>query len=182
MKTIYLDPKTLSEETRRLFRQGFPSYPGKTFKIRGVSGPVDLRSYWDGGSRDYFAVVRSDGQALDIPVQSAYDKALAGAECFVIPDGVVVVEHTIYCGKDHGLTLVVPEERLAAFLPAPALSLTDEQEIVLHLTVTLIPAARRERSGMSNERWDVVKAELVELGLLQKNGAITPEGRNHVAR
>lgn len=182
MKTIHLDPKTMPEEARRLFRLGFPSYAGRTFKIRGVSGPVDLRSYWDGGSRDYYAVVRADGAALSVPTQSAYDRALAGAEAFTIPNGVVVVEHSIFCGKDAGLTLIVPEERLAAFLPLPAQSLTDEQEVVLHLTATRIPAARRPESGMTDARWAEVVASLVELGLLRRNGSITPEGRNHVAR
>lgn len=183
MKTIHLDPKTMPEEARRLFRLGFPSYAGRTFKIRGVSGPVDLRSYWDGGSRDYYAVVRADGAALSVPTQSAYDRALAGAEAFTIPNGVVVVEHSIFCGKDAGLTLIVPMERLAHYLPATeGPGLTDEQAVVLHLTATLIPAARRERSGMTNERWAEVVAELAAMGLLRRNGAITPEGRNHAAR
>ena len=181
MHAIHLNPKTMPEEAARLFRQAFPAYRGQHYKIRGVTA-VDLRSYWDGGSRDYFTIVCVDGRSLPVPVQSAYDKAVAGADSFIIPDGFAVVEHSIFRGKDLGLTLLVPEQRLAHYLPAETHSLSDEQEVVLYCTATLIPSARRERSGMTRERWDTVKSELVQLGLLRANGSITPEGRNHVKR
>jgi predicted DNA-binding protein (UPF0251 family) len=180
MKTIHFDPKTMPAEAKRIFKLAFPSYNGKKFKLRGTE-IINMASYWDGGSRDYYVVVRIDGATLTVPQQSAFDKPVAGVTEFSIPEGFAVVEHSIFCGKDMGLTLHVPPSRMAQLAPA-TVALTDEQRTVLRLTASYKSCFRREaaaRNGISRERWAELVAELAELGMLRKNGSITPEGRNN---
>jgi len=180
MKTLYLDHKGMPEEARKLFNQAFPGYSGRKFKIRGVSHAINMRSYWDGGSRNYFAVV-SMGGTFDMPVQSAYDPPVSGSDEFTIPPGMAVVEHSIFCGRDTGLTLIVPEERLSALLPGPATDITDDQRKILEIIASYIPKVRRDYAREAGIDFETVRDELIITGLLRKNGSITPEGRNMVA-
>ena len=182
MTTHVFDAATMPDEARKLFRSAFPSYNGRKFQLRGVDGPVDLRSYWDGGSRDYYALVRFDGAVLDMPAQSAFDPAVPSAGAYNIPEGVAVVEHSIFCGKDMGLTIIVPQSRLAAFLPAAAApELTDRELSVLLLVRSYIPKCRREyaaANGIKAAEYDSIVASLKAKGMLAGNGGITPAGRN----
>ncbi len=48
--TIYLDPK--SPCVRDLATLAFPEYTGKKFKIRVITGPIQLNNYFSGNKRD----------------------------------------------------------------------------------------------------------------------------------
>lgn len=103
----------------RIADTAFPDYRGRKFRLR-ASETVDVRSYWDGGSRSYFAFVRaSDLKTLPIPAQSAFDPQLQGADRAPVPSGFVLVEHVYFCGKDHGLTFHVNPADMPAALPVP---------------------------------------------------------------
>jgi hypothetical protein len=179
MKRIILDPKTMPNEARKLFRAGFPSYNGRKFKLVGHDGPMSVRSYWDGGSRDYYAFVRSDCVKLDVPAGSAFDN-VQGVDSVDIRAGCVIVEHSIFCGKDMGLTLHVPADRLDGFRPA-AVPLSESQGIVLAIVAGRKSAYRKEAAERRGVDIDAEKPALIALGLLRKNGAITPAGRNACA-
>ena len=72
---------------------------------------MSLRSYWDGPSRSYFAVVRlADGAAQTAPDSHPFfDRQYEGVDEFVIPTGFVVVERR-YFGQNQYITVHVPEE------------------------------------------------------------------------
>ena len=181
MKTIHLDPANLPREAERLFKRAFAGYRGKRFKIRGVNHPINLRSSWSGGSRDLFVVLSEDA-SIKIPNQSAFDPAVAGADSFTIPHGMAVVQHTTFQGKDLGLTLIIPVDRLTALIPAPKHDLTADQLIILQVVGTYKSYARRDEAahqGIGDSRYNILIDELKALGLLRKNGSITPEGRNY---
>jgi len=42
---------------KRLLRATFPDYRGRRIYLRAATHPVDVRSYWDEGSRSYFVAV-----------------------------------------------------------------------------------------------------------------------------
>ena len=180
MRTLHLDHKTMPGEARRLFKQAFPGYSGQNFKIRGVDRAINMRSYWDGGSRNYYKVVAMGG-TFDMPTQSAFDSPVSGSDKFTIPAGIAVVEHSIFCGKDMGLTLIVPEERLSTLLPEPSAEITQDQRKILEIISSYIPKVRRDYARSAGIDFETVRDELIETGLLRKNGSITADGRNLVA-
>jgi hypothetical protein len=109
---------------RRIVQVTYPSYRGRKIRIVPQRYAMNCKSYWDGGSRDYFAFVRLDTmQSASMPAQSAFDKDIRGAESVTLPPGVICVEHSIFCGRDTGITIHVNPENLASMLPAnhPAL-------------------------------------------------------------
>jgi hypothetical protein len=94
--------------TKALVAAAFPNYRGRKFHVEVQKQPLDVRSYWDGGSRDFFAFVHLNTlKVVPVPEQSANDKTVAGAETVVLPDGVACVEHTVFQGKDCGVTVHV---------------------------------------------------------------------------
>src|SRR5512137_1561879 len=90
----------------RVCQTAFPDYRGRKIGVAYTYGPLDLRSYWDGGSHTDWVVL--DGATLRklvMPPQSAYDPQVPGADAFMLPPGAVVVAHVISCGVDTGLVI-----------------------------------------------------------------------------
>jgi hypothetical protein len=108
---------------KRIVKATYPSYRGRKIRIAPQRYPLNCKSYWDGGSRDYFAFMRLDTFAVaPMPAQSAFDRDIRGAEAVTLPPGVICVEHSIFCGKDTGITIHVNPENLVSMLPSsPAL-------------------------------------------------------------
>jgi hypothetical protein len=99
--------KTNDKAIRTLARKAFPDYKGRRFFTEVQTRPLDLRSSWCEGSRDYFTFVRlSDGQVCEMPAQSAFDPKIRGMESFWMPQGFVCVRRSIFTGNDCGLTVI----------------------------------------------------------------------------
>lgn len=181
---IYITEKS-APEVVVLGRRAFPSYTGKQFKFQPFKGPKSLASYWSGGSRDSFVFVAinptvtgkihigdNGGHPAQPDAQSIEKLAL----------GVALVEHTIFCGKDMGLTIYLnPEDINQKMLPVGEVILSPPERLCLVITCHRKAAYRREeasRHGLGEKRWDAAVKKLIARGLLAKNGAITAEGRN----
>lgn len=109
---------TTDPEIKRIAKVAYPDYRGRKIRWKVQAYPLDCRSYWDGGSRTYFKFVRlADNAVVSMPTQSAFDKQIAGSDAVVIPEGFVCVTHSIFCGKDTGLTVYVNSTNVGKFLP-----------------------------------------------------------------
>jgi len=172
----------------KIARAAFPGYTGKKFKIQARE-TVDVRSSWSGGSRDYFAFVQvTDGGVVpgyEVPQQSAFDRPLAGADAVRLDSvpGLVCVCHTIFQGKDMGITIIVHPSMMAQnMFPVATPELSEDEKDVLKVTcerkASYGGVSRRESIGMRQEAWDTASASLLAKGMIQRNGAVTPAGRN----
>lgn len=181
MQTIYLDHANLPPEVVTAKQRTFPGYTGHKYQVC-IRETIDVRSYWSGGSKDTFRFCTINGkESIDIPTQSAFDPTLPGAESVQLIPGLICVEHSIFLGKDAGLTFHVCAG--PKWLPTPE-TLTDVETLVLEITSSLKSFARqseREQRGISQEAWDTASIALKDRKLLRKNGSITPSGRNAVS-
>lgn len=103
----------------------FPSYHGRKFRLNVTDRPIFMAdTYWDGGSRSQYVFVNFQTQqimSLGDPIsggfapnaRAAHD-ALSSVE---LPAGVVCVRHSIFCGKDTGLTVYIRPTVLAELQP-----------------------------------------------------------------
>jgi hypothetical protein len=188
MSSYWISPK--DEKVNRVIRAAFPDYNGNKCRVEFTESSVNMSSYWDGGTRSYFAIVRlSDCQVMSIPQQSAYDKQLRGVDSFDIPAGFVVVEHIIFCGKDMGLKIHARADG-SNLLPEATTGLTELE------TRVLIATASRKSSyaGISDYRYSELKRKygytlqevnsaresLINKGMLTGNKSITVKGRNAI--
>jgi hypothetical protein len=169
-----------------IVKAAFPSYSGRTVRLKTLTLPMSVRSYWGGGSRDYYAFVRlGDKKTAAVHSNHPAFEPSQPSEVTSLPPGVVIVEHSIFCGKDHGITIYArPEDLNPALLAAPMPELSDDEKNCLDKTCGLKNSyggesnIRFKRSGMTLERWEAAKASLLAKGFINKAGAATNEGRN----
>lgn len=181
---------------REITGAAFPDYTGRRYKLNVTDAGIDVRSFWDGGSRSYYVFVDLSTRetSREVPAQHpAFDKAIKGAERVTLPPGIVCVEHSYFQGRDAGITIHVhPRDLNASMLPARAGDLTPDEAIVLRFTASRkasyggdphfrINEAHRE-TGITAERWQTAREALIGRKLLDRKGAITPAGRNEVKR
>jgi len=189
MHTIYLTPDQVPAHLRN-------GYSGKRFKAI-VSDSVTIPSdadLWSGGSRDRYQVVELSSGKVSAPAH--YNKApwdVRADNTIALAAGYAVVRHSMFCGKDMGLTFYIHPSDTVALLPAPSAELSAVEKIVLNATASYKASYNgRDRYQMAQDdqrwsknpvtfdraAWDSAKASLVTKGLLNKAGAITVAGRN----
>jgi len=190
LNTIYLEPAMVPAHLRGAYR-------GTKFQAEvceSMSIPSDA-GLWSGGSREvYSAIDFATGQQMAIPGQHLSPWNAARTEHKVeLKPGFAIVRHSMFCGKDMGLTFYVHPENATKLLPAPV-ELTPHEKTVLEATCGLkssyngkdryemsLDNSRWERKGtpfMSRAEWDAAKASLIGRGMLNKAGAVTVAGRN----
>lgn len=106
----------------RIVRKAFPDYKGRKFFVKEQSHSINVQSYWDGGSRDYFALVRlADNAILPIPTSHPYfDPKLPNAGQYEPREGFALVENSCFCGKWVGVTVYFHSADMIKALPLPA--------------------------------------------------------------
>ena len=176
-----------SPEVQQIARIAFPSYSGRKFQVLPFSGPKNIHSYWDGGSRDSYVFVNlNTGKTMEVPENGTFYTAAIG-ELKELPENVVLVEHSIFCGKDAGVTVFVNKNNLTKMLPAPT-EVTNNELIVLVATRSLKSSyggisnyrfhEARQVTGINLSEWEAARNSCIIKGLLNKSGAITDNGRN----
>ena len=92
MSIIYLDA---TPEVKAMARMAFPNYTGRKFKLDNSGRPVNVTSYWDGGSRDYYSAVNlSTGTRIDVPQNGTpFDGGAVAPDGVTVPPGYVIAEH-----------------------------------------------------------------------------------------
>jgi len=166
---------------RELARVTFPAYAGRQFSIC-VTERVTLSGlYWDGGSRDtYAAFTLTDpprGVELPTPEYGSLETPVVS-----LRPGFGIAEHTIFRGKDLGLTFHIHPADAVALLPAPV-ELGEPDRLVLAMHAQLTSAGRksvREREQIGEDVYVEAQARLRSRGFLTKGNAITPSGRNAI--
>jgi hypothetical protein len=92
---------------KRLAKLIYPDYNGRKFRIF-EQGSYHLENYWDGGSRTYSVAIDLKGNRVMMPSQESQNPYHKEAHLdFVIPEGVGILEHSFFCGKDMGISLVL---------------------------------------------------------------------------
>lgn len=182
---------TQAAEVKEIAAIAFPGYGGHKFRVKPFNGPMRLDSSWQDGSRDYFTFVHlADKRTVTVQENGTpFSNGGQIMQCSELPMNVCLVEHSISCGRDVGITIYLREENLSKLLPAP-FQLTRDQRIVLAATRGLkssyggikdyrFHSANRD-TGIERPEWDQARAELIARGLLKNTGAISDEGHNAI--
>lgn len=100
----------------------FPNYKGRKLSYRVEDSPLDVTSFWDGGSRSYFVLLElATLRARPVPQNGTpYDGGPIRPNGVHIPEGYAIVEHVIFCGKDLGIRFHVGPSDSARFAPITA--------------------------------------------------------------
>ena len=146
-------------------------YSGKSFKAE-VCEKVYIPSYagnWDSGSRDtYSAIELATGKSMAASnnYSAPWDKDRKDQH-IALRSGFAVIRHSIFCGRDMGLTFYVHPE--------------DIERKVLKIIKSYKSAYRVDearRQGVSEAQYREAMVTLQAQDLLDKRGAITTKGKN----
>ncbi len=121
------DPIKVSKrdpDIRRIVDATFPDYRGRKITVRPSTSPIDTRSFWEGGSRSYFAALGlGSTRVLHVPQNgTAFDGGPIRPDGVAVPVGFAIVEHRIFCGKDVGISIHVHPDSVGPLLPAEAVT------------------------------------------------------------
>lgn len=141
---------------------------------------------WQEGYRDQYCIVRFDGRTASIPTEPFLQRSELHERDYPLQPGYAVVRWTQ--GRYTHVTITVHPDMVSRFLPADDDKLERDHVIVLVATRSLKASyggvknlrftEARRYTGITSERWDRAKAELIDRKLLNKAGAITNNRRN----
>jgi len=181
--TIALEPR--DPMAMKLAHASFPDYQGRKFKVNVVpeGTSIDVTSYWQDGSRDYYAILNlSTMRSMQVPQNGdPHTKRIAPVK---IHENMCVVQHSIFVGKDAGLTFIISEKNAAQLLPSNDNNLDKKEKTVLVLLRSLKPAYRRDeanKAGISAQEYEQIVANLKVKQYVNSGGAITAKGKNAVS-
>jgi hypothetical protein len=181
MTTTYLE----KSQVPAFLRNG---YSGSKFRAeaREIITIHSDAGLWSGGTRDHYSAVSLiDGKSLSLPGQSSapWDKDRKETEIELRP-GFAIIRHSMFCGKDMGLTFYVHPVDIAQLLMCDdAEPLAEVEKTVLYIikgTKSGYRADAYRRANISEGEAEAIKARLIKLELLNKSGAITIKGKNAV--
>lgn len=190
--TIHLEPAQVPLHLRL-------GYNGKKFKAivcEEMSIPIDA-GLWSGGSRETYTILRlSDGATIEPVNHNASPFGGTRKEKMIkLEPDFVVVEHSMFCGTDVGLTFYVHPQNAMTAVVGPSVELSVPEKMVLDATKRFKSSyngkdryqmsmdemgwgSKEQADHPSREEWNFAKKTLIDKGLLDKRGAITTKGRN----
>lgn len=185
MSPIYL--RRSDETVKEILSLTFPEYRGTQIKAV-VSDRVRLyNTQWDEGNRrEYQFLDLRTKRVVPIP-EAPYTKSSPIHENPIAIEPGIVVVVLVQAGSRSYLEIISPAENIQPLLESPQ-SLSDDERTVLAATAGFKSSYQgisnyrfheaRRATGITLERYESAKSSLKEKKLLNKAGAITPEGRN----
>ena len=110
MATFHDSIKVSRKEVFAVVNATFPNYKGRKFRIQPAEavGFYDLN--WSGGTRNQYRACAIDGSPIDskynLNSPAPWNNPFEGKR-IELPMDVVIVEHSMFCGKDVGLRIYV---------------------------------------------------------------------------
>jgi len=165
------------------------SYSGQMFKAKPCEEMTinPDAGLWSGGSRDIFSAIElSTGRSLPLPNQADAPWSESRTERKItLRPNFAIVRHSVFQGKDLGLTFYVHPDDVARLIPSSAASDLSETEIKVLAILRGVKSSYRpdyySRAGIKPAQVEGIKARLLSLGLVDKRGAITVAGKTACA-
>lgn len=105
MQTVGTVTKLTKAQAWPIVSQAFPNYTGRKFKIDFCSAPTVYDLNWGGGTRNQYKLVKlGNFECRDFPSFTPWANPIEG-ENFPMRQGYVLVEHSIFQGKNCGITI-----------------------------------------------------------------------------
>lgn len=163
-------------------------YEGRKFKAiatESVHIPADA-GLWEGGSRTVYTCIElATGESVAHPMTDSapWHPGRNNVRIALAP-GFAIVAHSLFCGKDCGLTYYVHPANMTALIPdQTGAALTQAESVVLACCKSYISKFRREyaaRAGVDALAYADAVVTLTAKGMLTRGGALTVTGRNAV--
>ena len=103
----------IPQEIKEIVKACYPDYKGRKYKLGTFEHPMNLDSYWDGGTRYYYAFYDlQTKKVLEVHSNHPFFEAGKPRRLTRLPADTLLVEHCIFCGKDAGVRIYANPENL----------------------------------------------------------------------
>lgn len=109
--------KVKKADVKPIVQATFPNYRGRTFEIEFTPKVTFHDTNWGGGTRNLYTAVASDGRSIKLGVPAPWQNAVEG-KTMDLPEDILIVKHTVFCGKDLGITIYANPVHLPKWLSA----------------------------------------------------------------
>jgi len=159
---------------KQILNATFPDYKGRAFKLNVVdeTRSFSLNSMWDGGSRDYYAIIELATMKA-VNISEMVGNYRRPDQRISLREGFALVERSYFCGKDMGLTIYILTNNAAKMIPSPVEVTEIERKVLNH------GRRMKAESGLSSQAWDMTENALMVKGLLTRSGVLTLAGKNY---
>ena len=98
---------TALKSVKHIIGATFPDYKGRKFFLQpSTQAPKELRSYWDEGSRSFYAFYNLDTkEVLQVHSNHPWFEKDQPSTLRELPVHIVLVSYVISCGRECGVTL-----------------------------------------------------------------------------
>lgn len=98
---------TALKSVKHIITATFPDYKGRKFFLQpSEKAPKELNSYWDEGSRSFYAFYNLDTkEVLHVHSNHPWFEKNQPNKLRALPDHVVLASYVISCGRECGVTL-----------------------------------------------------------------------------
>jgi len=180
---------TDASEVKEIIKHTFPEYNGKNISVSTFEGPMELRSYWDSGARDFWSIINlTTNRSKTIPENGSpfIPKVFKISK---LPPNFAVVQWSK--GRYEQVIVYVNRDNLSKLLPDKK-EVSWAEKVVLCVTRSLKSSyggvsdyrfkEALKDTGITKVEWDQAKTALISKGMLNKAGAITNDGKNVIGR
>ena len=113
--------KLTAKDVPAMLRRAVPGYHGRKWRANVTTSVQMYDTYWSGGTRNQYRAVNLETGMVGEPGSGAFGNFLNPREPTVeLPPGVAIVEHSMFMGKDVGITIHVHPANVRSMLPARA--------------------------------------------------------------
>jgi len=115
--------KLSAKDVPAMLRAAFPNYHGRKWYVNVTTSVQMYDTYWSGGTRNQYVGVNLETGKVASPTAGAFGKFYDPNEPTVeLQPGLAVVEHSMFMGKDAGITIHVhpANANVARTLPSHA--------------------------------------------------------------
>lgn len=96
--------KLTRKQAKPILEATFPEYRGRKIKVEFTDRVTFWDTNWGGGTRNYYKFVHVSGKVATLAPAAPWMNVVEG-HMVLIPEDVLVVMHSIFCGKDVGVTV-----------------------------------------------------------------------------
>jgi hypothetical protein len=96
--------KLTKKQAAPIINATFPEYTGRKYNLNFQDEITFYDTNWGGGSKNEYAFIASDGKTAQLNVPAPWINVYEGAT-IQIPNNVMVVVHSYFCGQDMGIRI-----------------------------------------------------------------------------
>ena len=98
--------KISRKQAEPIIKRTFPSWRGRKVAVEITEQVYIYDTNWSGGTRNQYAALQSNNEFKTFEAPAPWNNRAEGS-CVAMRPGMMIVCHTMFCGKDAGIRIYI---------------------------------------------------------------------------